>query len=157
MLVNQLSSTILRLLWLITQHLFELEAFKIRWIKGAQLAVFTHKLLNNEQPTINGNGKHTRDYVFVIDVVEANIKALSYKKNDFFNISTAKRISNNEVFETIAQAVGSKIKPLRGPNRPGDALHNSLSNKKAATLLKWKPKVSFKEGVKLTIKYYQSG
>ncbi len=118
------------------------------------VAIFTHKLLNKEQPIMNGNGKHTRDYVFVMDVVEANIKALNYKKSDFFNISTSKHVSNNEVFAAISKSLKSKMKPIKGPNRPGDPLHNTLSNKKAAKLLGWKPKVNFKQGVKLTIEYY---
>lgn len=118
------------------------------------VAIFTQKFLNNESPTINGNGEHTRDYVFVTDVVDANIKALDYPGSDYFNISTGTRISNLEVFETVKAEFKSNIKVKFGPNRAGDVLDSSLSPQKAADKLGWKPKFPFKEGIRETVKYY---
>ncbi|MBI2022102.1 NAD-dependent epimerase/dehydratase family protein [Candidatus Daviesbacteria bacterium] len=118
------------------------------------VAIFTQKLLNKEQPTINGDGRHTRDYVHVFDVVEANIKAMNYDKNDFFNISTGVRTSNLEVFQTIEEELKTSIEVMFGPERAGDALHSSLSPRKAKELLLWQPKYDFKSGIKQAVEYY---
>lgn len=118
------------------------------------VAIFTQKLLNNKQPTINGDGSHTRDYVYVSDVVDANIKALSFTGSDYFNISTSTRVSNKEVFQALEEELKTGLKPNFGPERPGDAKHNSLSNEKAKQTLGWDPKINFKAGVRLTIQYY---
>lgn len=118
------------------------------------IAIFTEKLLKKEQPVINGDGLHTRDYVYVEDVADSNIKALDFDRSDFFNISTGLRTSNNQVFETIEQELKTGIEPKYGPDRPGDTRHNSLSPKKAIEVLNWEPKTDFKTGVKLTVNYY---
>lgn len=119
------------------------------------VAIFTKKMLAGETPTINGNGTHSRDYVFVEDVVEANLKAIEHNQNDYFNIATQHEITNNQVFETIESILQSGMKPTYGPERPGDPFRNSLSNKKAKEILDWEPKVDFKSGVSKTLEYYQ--
>lgn len=119
------------------------------------VAIFTQKMLKGETPTINGDGLHTRDYVFVEDVVEANIKSLDFDKSSAFNISTATQITNNQVFEAIKDELQSDINPNYGPERPGDVRHISLANQKADQLLGWKPQVDFKSGIKKTIAYYK--
>ena len=118
------------------------------------VAIFTSKMLKGETPIINGDGGHTRDYVFVEDVVEANILAMNYPHNDYFNIATSVRISNQVVFDMIRTAMKSDMKPNYGPDRPGDVRDNVLSNEKAKKLLQWEPKFSFEDGVKKTIEYY---
>lgn len=120
------------------------------------VAIFTTKLLNGEVPTINGDGSHTRDYIYVGDVVEANVKALDFDESDYFNIATGVEVSNLEVFETIASELGKDIKPNFGPERVGDAKHVSLDPSKAERMLGFKAKTDFKEGVKLTVDYYKS-
>lgn len=119
------------------------------------VAVFTEKLLKGEQPTINGEGHHTRDYIFVADVVEANIKALGVEGSDYFNISTGVETTTQTVFDTIAQALHTGIKPNYGPNRPGDPFRVCLDPTKAREKLEWEAKVGFSEGVEKTIKFYQ--
>lgn len=118
------------------------------------VAVFTQKLLNRENPIINGSGTNTRDYIYVMDVIYANIKALDYTKSDYFNISTGARTSNLEVFEALEAELKTGLKPDFGPERSGDALHNSLSPEKAKRDLGWIPKTDFKAGVRLTIEHY---
>lgn len=118
------------------------------------VAIFTSKLLKKETPKINGDGSHTRDYVYVGDVVEANIKAMEYPKNEYFNISTAMGTSNTQVFKTIEEQLNTGIKAEHGTSRPGDALHVTLDNTKAKQKLGWQPKIDFKTGVKITIEYY---
>lgn len=145
--------------------------YKIKWVslrysnvygprqdgnkEAGVVAIFTQKLLAGEQLIINGDGSHTRDYVYVEDVVEANLKALDFDRSDYFNISTGVRTSTMEVFETLEEQLKTGLKPNFGPPRSGDALHNSLSPKKAKKFLGWEPKTDFKTGVKLTIEYYK--
>ncbi len=120
------------------------------------VAIFTSKMIDGVTPTINGDGSHSRDYVFVEDVVEANLKALDYPANDYFNIATETEVTNNEVFEIIERELKTGMKANYGPERPGDPHKISLSNKKAAEKLGWVPKVSFEEGVRRTIEYYKN-
>ncbi|MBI2022781.1 GDP-mannose 4,6-dehydratase [Candidatus Daviesbacteria bacterium] len=119
------------------------------------VAIFTEKLLKKEVPIIFGDGLNTRDYVYVSDVVDANIKALEYKGSDSFNISTGVRTSNLEVFQTIEDELKTGIKLEFGPKRPGDALHNSLDPKKAELLMGWKAETNFKTGVEKTVQIYR--
>ncbi len=119
------------------------------------IAIFTQKLLNKETPTINGDGTNTRDYIYVMDVVNANIKALDYKESDYFNISTATRVSNIEVFNALEEELKTGINVEFGPSRAGDAQHNSLSMVKAKQKLGWEPKTDFRAGIKLTIEHYK--
>lgn len=124
------------------------------------VAIFTTKLLTGEPPIINGDGSHTRDYIYVGDVVEANIKALDYdavnSEDPYFNIATGVEVSNLEVFETIAREIGTDIKPNFGPERAGDALHVSLDPSKAEKILGFRAETDFKTGVKKTIEYYSN-
>lgn len=120
------------------------------------VAIFTKKMLEGEIPTINGDGGHTRDYVFVHDVVNANIQAMQYDKNDYFNISTGARTSNNDVYNALAASLGIQTSPNYGPDRAGDTRHNALSPQKAKDLLSWSPQVSFTEGVSQTVSYYKN-
>lgn len=119
------------------------------------VAIFTQKLLNHQIPIINGDGLHTRDYVYVSDVVDANIKSLDLQTPDYFNISTQTSISNNQVFEEIEKVLKTGITPTHGPKRPGDVRHISLSNEKAKNLLNWTPKTDFQSGIKKTIEFYK--
>lgn len=118
------------------------------------VAIFTQKLLAHDPPFIFGDGLNTRDYIYVMDVVEANIKALDFEASDAFNISTGVRTNNIEVFNTIERELNTGIKIQFSDPRVGDALHNSLSPQKAKEKLGWTPKTDFKTGVKLTTQYY---
>jgi len=120
------------------------------------IAIFTTKMLEGVTPTIFGDGGHTRDYVYVGDVVAANIKALTYTQNDYFNICTSVETSNNQVYEAL-EAVLQTGKPAKyGPDRPGDVRRNVLSNTKAKKLLNWSPEVSLKDGVQKTVEFYKN-
>ncbi len=120
------------------------------------VAIFTTKLLKGEQPTINGDGSHTRDYVFVEDVVEANIKAMDYEDSDYFNIATGIETKNQQVFDVLESILATGITPNYGPARKGDAYRVVLSPQKANQKLGWKAATDFKEGVRKTIEYYKN-
>ena len=121
------------------------------------VAIFTQKLLAGEVPTINGDGGHTRDYVYVGDVVDANIAALGYSQNDYFNIATGTQTSNNTVFSSIEALLKTGIAVKHGPDRPGDPRKNALSPAKAEKLLGWTPKTDFATGITQTVSFYRHG
>lgn len=118
------------------------------------VAIFTHKLLEGEQPVINGDGFQTRDYVYVSDVVRANIKALEIKSSGEFNISTGIETSVNELFKNLADISGKKIKASHGPAKKGEQQRSCLSYKKARDILNWTPAVLIEEGLKQTVEWF---
>ena len=119
------------------------------------VAIFSKKLLNNEQPVINGDGKQTRDYVYVKDVAAANLSAI---RNDFvgeINIGTGIETDVNNVFDILKKAAGKKdLKEVHGPAKTGEQERSVLSYKKAQTILGWEPKVKIKEGLTRTFEWF---
>ncbi|MBD3290486.1 NAD-dependent epimerase/dehydratase family protein [candidate division KSB1 bacterium] len=119
------------------------------------VAIFTTRLLAGEQPVINGDGKQTRDYVFVGDVVDANLRALTYEKNDYFNIGTGIETDVNEIFRHLNEFTGNNAEEKHGPAKPGEQLRSVLNNEKAKQLLGWQPQVSLKDGLKKTVEFFK--
>ncbi|MEM3374564.1 MAG: SDR family oxidoreductase [Candidatus Woesearchaeota archaeon] len=120
------------------------------------ISIFSNLMLNNKQPTIFGDGKQTRDYVFVKDVVNANILAMEKGDNQAFNIGTMRETSVNELFSIMKDIIGFKGNPIYAEARAGELLRNCLDNSKAKKLLGWQPKYSLKEGLKQTIDWVKS-
>jgi UDP-glucose 4-epimerase len=118
------------------------------------VAIFTHKLFKEEQPLINGDGKQTRDYVYVGDVVRANMKALSYKKNDIFNIGTEIETDVNKIFHLLKKHTGSTRQEKHGPAKPGEQQRSVISYKKAKKLLPWQPEINLEQGLEKTVKFF---
>jgi len=116
-------------------------------------AIFSGMMLRGEQPTIFGQGDKTRDYVFVEDVVEANVRALTGGDNEAFNIGTGVQTSDQEVYDTIAAATGYDKPAVYGDERKGDIKHTALHCAKAKTVLGWEPKYTFAEGVAKAVAY----
>jgi UDP-glucose 4-epimerase len=119
------------------------------------VAIFTLKLLQNEQPVINGTGKQTRDYIAVDDVVEANMAVLNSAVNDTFNVGTGRETSVNQLFRLLAEAVGSPIKERYGPERRGEQLRSCLDATKLTKALDWEPRLSLADGLKRTVEYFR--
>ncbi len=119
------------------------------------VAIFTEKLLKGEKPVVFGDGTNTRDYIFVSDVVDSNIKALDFNDTNYFNISTGIRTSVMEVYYAIEENLKTGLQPEFSPPRKGDTPHNSLDPKKAKEILNWEAKIGFKEGIKRTTDFYQ--
>jgi UDP-glucose 4-epimerase len=120
------------------------------------VAIFSTKLLKREQPVINGDGKQTRDYVFVGDVVRANLLALNYPKSDYFNIGTGIETDVNAVFRGLNAAAGAGLPEHHGPAKAGEQLRSVLSNDKARRLLDWQPTVPVAEGLKQTADWFRA-
>jgi len=120
------------------------------------VAIFSELLLQNIRPTIFGDGSKTRDYVYVDDIINANMIVLNNVGNgEIYNLGWGKEISDLEVFHTVRRALASDIEPIFGEKRPGEIDHISLDSSKAMEKLKWMPTVTFEEGIKLATQYYQ--
>ncbi len=118
------------------------------------VAVFAHRLITGEQPVINGDGQQTRDFVYIDDVVKANMKALEIGDSGEFNISTATETSVNELFNNFIEISGKKLDAFYGPAKKGEQQRSCLSYKKAKDILGWTPSVPISEGLKNTVKWF---
>jgi UDP-glucose 4-epimerase len=113
-------------------------------------------LAEGKTPVINGDGTHTRDYVYVSDVVKANLLALESDFVGELNIGTQTEISTNEVFRKVVAEMNLDVEETHGPERPGEQVTSSLDASKAKEILGWEPEVDFDEGVKKVVAWYQS-
>jgi UDP-glucose 4-epimerase len=118
------------------------------------VAIFTGKILKGEKPVILGDGTQTRDYIYVEDVVKANVLALEGKEGTY-NIGTGKETSVNELIEIFSKVLGHEIKPEYAPPRKGEVHRISLDGEKAKRELGFVPKYSLEEGIKKTIEWYK--
>jgi UDP-glucose 4-epimerase len=119
------------------------------------VAIFTRKMLVGEQPIINGNGRQTRDFIYVDDVVEANVAALSKAAHGIYNVGTGKETSINELFGVLAGLINPAIREVHGPAKKGEQLTISLDSTRLHRELDWEPKVSLKDGLARTVEYYR--
>lgn len=119
------------------------------------VSIFAKNILGNKQPVINGDGKQTRDYVYVKDVVEANVLALQYNKSGIFNIGTGIETDVNEIFRLVNREFGTDWREVHGPPRPGEQQTSSLSFEKAGRELGWEPKVKLSDGIRKTIEWFR--
>jgi UDP-glucose 4-epimerase len=120
------------------------------------VAIFTNKLLKNENPIINGDGKQTRDYVFVEDVVKANVFTLNNDSSDIYNVGTGIETSVNEIFAKLNDIAGGKAKEKHGSPAKGEQLRSVITSDKLFRKFKWKPSVKIDEGLKTTYEYFNS-
>ncbi len=113
---------------------------------------FVKKVRNNEPPIINGDGQQTRDFVYVGDVVQANILAMkSNVDHGFFNIGTNSTITVLELANLIIDSFGLSLKPIHGPELPGDVKITKADISHAQKMLNWQPKIRIEEWLKSTI------
>lgn len=119
------------------------------------VAIFISQLLAGKSPVINGDGKQTRDYVFVGDVVRANVAALDANYTGAVNIGTGKETDVVTICESLRQGVGSAVKAIHGPAKLGEQRRSCLLTSLAQRVLGWRPEVELKEGLQQTIAYYQ--
>lgn len=119
------------------------------------VAIFTTKLLKGEQPFINGDGKQTRDYVYVRDVVEANWQATIRDFCGPVNIGTGVETDVNELFMNLVKLTGSDAKEVHGPAKAGEQKRSVIDNRKASDVLGWKPKVELDEGLRETVEFFK--
>jgi UDP-glucose 4-epimerase len=118
---------------------------------------FVTCLLRNQSPPIHGDGFQTRDFTYVDNVVQANLKAAVAPKagGEVFNVATGRRHSVRELFETLAHQTGVDLKPRFVAERPGDVRHTWADITKAKRLLGYRVEVSFNEGLRRTVAWFQ--
>ncbi len=128
---------------------------------GAYAAVipkFIKQLLNDETPTINGDGKQSRDFTYIENVIEANLKAClasHQAAGQAFNIAYGGREYLLDIYYALTKALGKDIEPLFGPERKGDIKHSNADISKARQLLGYDPDYSFADGIQLAIVWYK--
>jgi len=115
------------------------------------ISIFTDKLKNKETPTIFGDGEQTRDFVFVSDVVEANMKAVTTETGtgQYYNIATGKKITLNQLLETLCEIYNIEFNVNYEDVRKGDIKESYAAVEKANSILKWNPSVELSQGLKL--------
>lgn len=119
------------------------------------IAIFIGKILNNKQPTVNNDGLQTRDFLFVEDLKSANLLAVNYNKNDFFNISSGKETTIIKTLNTIKSILNSKIEPIYKDKKIKEQHRSYITYQKAKEKLGWQPKYSLKKGLIETIKWHE--
>ena len=127
---------------------------------GAYAAVipkFIKQLMNGEQPTINGDGKQSRDFTYIENVIEANLKACMAgpeAAGQAYNIAYGGREYLIDIYYGLTKALGVVIDPKFGPDRAGDIKHSNADISKAKEMLGYTPDWSFERGIKAAIKWY---
>lgn len=128
---------------------------------GAYAAVipkFIKQLLDGETPTINGDGKQSRDFTYIENVIEANLKAClasSDAAGNAFNIAYGGREYLINIYYGLTEALGLQVEPNFAPDRPGDIKHSNADISKAREMLGYSPEWSFEKGIKAAIEWYR--
>jgi len=119
------------------------------------VAIFCSKILEGQQPVINGNGKQTRDYTFVGDIVKANVFALSSAKTDTFNVGTGIEHDVNYVFQRIAATLNPKCPEQHGPAKAGEQMRSVITSEKMFRVFGWHPSVTLEDGLRRTAEWFR--
>ena len=120
------------------------------------VAIFAQAMLEGRQPQIYGDGDQARDFVFVDDVVEANLLAMTKGDGGAFNIGTGEKTSVNQIFESLQSIIKYRWSAEQGPARQGEVYKISLDSSKAVSALGWTPKVGMEEGLMQTVEFFRN-
>jgi UDP-N-acetylglucosamine 4-epimerase len=124
---------------------------------AAVIPIFCKHFIDSTQPTINGDGLTSRDFTFVENAVQANIKAMllpTIDKHEVMNMACGDQITLNEMIDMLKEISGNNINANYGPERKGDVRHSKASVAKIASVLGYEPKFKFKEGLKIVYNWY---
>ncbi len=126
---------------------------------AAAIPLFINALLNNQSPSINGDGEQTRDFTFVENAVQANIKAMFaenvYTSGDIYNIAVGERVSLNQLINVLQKLIGSNVKPEYKADRVGDVRDSLADISKAKNNLEYDPQIKIEEGLKYTLEWFK--
>lgn len=120
------------------------------------VAIFIGKILKGENPLIFGDGRQTRDFIFVKDVALVNLISLKKGSKEILNISREKETSVEEIFKEIKLNLKSNLEPVYKSARLGEVYKIALNNKKAKKILNWEPATDLSSGIKQTVEYFKS-
>ena len=126
---------------------------------AAVIPIFVKKILNGESPTINGNGEQSRDFTYIENVIEANLKAClsgDEASGKAYNIAYGERYTLNELYSKLVKLLDSDIKPIYGKEREGDIKHSLANIDEAKKYLKYNPKYDLNSGLELAIDWYKN-
>ncbi len=152
------------------KKLYHLDTYGLRYFNvfgrrqdpdGAYAAVipkFIRQLLHGERPTINGDGKQSRDFTYIDNVIEANLRAAlapSEAAGEAYNIAYGGREYLIDIYYDLCKALGKDVEPHFGPDRAGDIKHSNADIGKAKRLLGYAPDYDFKSGIALAIAWYK--
>lgn len=152
------------------KRLYGLDTYAMRYFNvfgrrqnpdGAYAAVipkFLRQLLSGEVPTINGDGKQSRDFTYIDNVIEANLKAClapSEAAGEAYNVAYGGREYLIDIYYGLCDSLGIKVEPNFGPDRAGDIKHSNANISKAKEKLGYNPEYSFADGIKLAIEWYK--
>lgn len=137
---------------------------------AAVIPIFCKAFIERKQPTINGDGLTSRDFTFVENAVQANIRAMlievengleslelnPFKKHEVFNMACGDQVTLNEMIDMLNQLSGQQIKPIYGPERKGDVKHSKASIDKISNFLNYKPQFRFQKGLEIVFEWYKT-
>jgi UDP-glucose 4-epimerase len=118
------------------------------------VAIFSQRLLAHEPAIINGDGEQTRDFIYVEDVVRANMLAVTTDLRGIYNVGTGIETSVNVLYAHLAKHTGSTQRPRHGPSKAGEQQRSVLDNRKLQAATKWTPTVSLDEGLRHTVAFF---
>lgn len=119
------------------------------------ISIFSTQMLAKKPIMINGTGKQTRDFVFVGDIVRANLLAATKNVVGEFNIGTGKETNLNQLFKKLVTLTGYKLPEQHTKAAPGEVMRSALDARKARELLEWVPKTTLDEGLKKTVEWFR--
>ncbi len=120
------------------------------------VAIFTEKLLRGEQPVIHGDGFQTRDYVYVGDLVRANLLALESDYCGPLNLGTGRETDVNTLFRMLCEVTGVRLPERHGPAKPGEQRRSAIDSALAERVLGWRPQVDLRSGLERTVEFFRS-
>lgn len=120
------------------------------------VAIFSERLLDGEQPVINGPGTQTRDYVYVGDVVAALLAGLSHPSSDVFNVGTGIETDVNQLFGHLNRLTGGRADEVHGEAKPGEQQRSVLDLTKSRSVLGWSPQVDLSDGLARTVAWFKA-
>jgi UDP-glucose 4-epimerase len=120
------------------------------------VAIFTERLLRGEPITVYGDGRQTRDYVYVADVVRANLLALERECPGPLNVGTGVETDVNELARLLREATGSRAEIRHGPARPGEQRRSVVDCRLAMERFGWRPEVPIAEGLRRTVEFFRT-
>jgi nucleoside-diphosphate-sugar epimerase len=125
---------------------------------AAAVPIFISRMVAGERPVVYGDGRQTRDFVFVLDIAQANILAAETPgvAGDVFNIASEGSLTINTLVRTINEVLGAALEPSYEPPRPGDILRSAADIERARERLNFRPLYDFRRGLELTIAWYKS-
>ena len=124
---------------------------------AAVIPKFITAYIKGEAPTVHGDGKQSRDFCYIDNVIQANLKACKAPDapGNIFNLACGERVDLLQVLGMLTEIFGREVEPLFHPDRAGDVKHSLADITKAKELLGYEPEVLFKEGLRRTVAWYQ--